>query len=206
MKALLLSLSLFVVGMAACGSTGKVDGSGLRSSAAAHDGSASAAKSRESLAAPVSGDSDGDSSEQAAFDSDDFHSLHFGHAADGADRKTIAAIVKRYYTALAREDSATVCSLLLEVVAESLPESNNGQTGSPPAGARTCPAVVSGALAESHRALVAEDRTLRVIGVRVRRKRASALLRFGGTSARHILLYKEGGTWKIGTLADEDLG
>lgn len=136
--------------------------------------------------------------------------MHFGHAADPVDERTIAAIVKRYYAALAAQDAPAVCSLLLEVIAESLPEDQPAGSGSvqqvSAPGRTTCPAAISGVLAESHRALLSKSRTLHVIGVRVRRRRASALLRFGGTSARHILLYKEGGAWKIGTLADEDLG
>jgi hypothetical protein len=98
--------------------------------------------------------------------------------------------------------------LLLEVVAESLPESHEGDGPATQSvdRHRSCPEAVSGALAGSHRALVAESRTLRVIGVRVRGRRASAILRFAERGARHILLYREGGKWKIGTFGDEDLG
>lgn len=211
MRRLLACVSLALAGtvLAACGSTGKGVGAAASGAKRVADGqSAGAPAPRESLAAPSSGDGDGDSPEQTAFDSDDFHSMHFGHAADAADRQTITAIVERYYSALARQDGAKVCSMLLEVVAESLPEGEGqsapvGRTG---ASHTSCAAAASTVLAESHRALTAEDRTLRVIGVRVRRRRASALLRFGARTARHILLYKEGGRWKLGTLGDEDLG
>jgi hypothetical protein len=204
-------VALLCAGLGACGGAGKTHDalSSATASATAQGGSGPSPAHHESLAAPVMGDSDGDSAERTAFDGDDFHSMHFGHAADGADRQAIAAIVKRYYAALAAEDAPTVCSLLLEVVAESLPEGDyrdSGKAPQTPASRETCPPAISDVLAESHRALLSESRTLRVIGVRVRRRRASALLRFGGTSARHILLYKEEGKWKIGTLADEDLG
>lgn len=212
---LCLPVASLALGLAACGGARRQSNvaSGASAGAAAAS-TASVADSvrgdpRESLAAPVKGDGDGDSPEQTAFDSDDFHSMHFGHAAGPADERAIAALVKRYYGALAAEDAPTVCSLLLEVVAEAMPEGDRGGTGdqqAPTAGHATCATAISGVLAESHRALLTESRTLRVIGVRVRRRRASALLRFGGTAVRHILLYKESGAWKIGTLADEDLG
>lgn len=212
MKSLLAAacVALLALYIAACGDASKTHGSpSARSSSVAQEDAMNAANPHESLAAPRAGDGDGDSPEQTAFDGDDFHSMHFGHAADLADRRTIAAIVKRYYGALAGEDASTVCSLLLEVVAEEMSESSHGQAGEqqlPSAGHTTCATAISDVLAESHRALLAENRTLRVIGVRVRRRRASALLRFGSTTARHILLYKEEGAWKIGTLVDEDLG
>jgi hypothetical protein len=206
----LLPVALVSVCVAACGSAGKGGGSPskLRSGSTVPGNPTATTDAVESLAAPRHGDGDGDSSEQAAVDSDDVHSLQFGHAADAADRQTISAVVKRYYGALASEDGATVCALLLEVVAESLPEEgpNQSRAQSGRAGHITCASAASAELAQSHRALLAEDRTLRVVGVRVRRRRASALLRFGGRSARHILLYREGNAWKIGTLIDEDLG
>lgn len=209
MRAPIAAMLLVLVLSSGCGQTSKAPGAGVkrRSSNAAAVASTKGFPVREELAAPesTSGDSDGDSPERTAFDGDDFHSLHFGHAADPAEWQTIATVVKRYYQALAHEDGATVCSLLLEVVAETLPEDENGQIPSS-ARASTCSRAVSGALAESHRALVAEARTLRVSSVRVRRRRASAILRFEERSARHILLYEENGRWKIGTLIDEDLG
>lgn len=222
-----LALALLVVPLAlgpmACGGASKERAGAATPARAEHNAAARAGSTSsahvESLAAPAKGDNDGDSPEQTAFDSDDYHSMHFGHAADPTDERAIAAIVKRYYAALASEDASTVCSLLLEVVAEGMPESERGAAGErlptpgaataghrPAPGHTTCASAISGTLAESHRALLAEDRTLRVIGVRVRRRRASALLRFGSTVARHILLYKEGDAWKVGTLADEDLG
>lgn len=205
------------LGLGACGGAGKEHAAvSVTSVRAAGQGAATDHGSAQgtpdgSLSAPPKGDGDGDSPEQTAFDSDDYHSMHFGHAADPADERAIAAIVMRYYAALAAEDAPAVCSMLLEVVAEGMPESSgSGSTGErqqlPVPGHTTCATAISGLLAESHRALLSESNTLRVVGVRVRRRRASAILRFGGTAARHILLYNEGGAWKIGTLADEDLG
>lgn len=205
-----LAAALPAGGLLACGSAHPQGRAGVRSPAVRSDAATptGASSPRESLAAPLSGDGDGDSPERSTFDSDDFHSMHFGYAADAQDRRTITALIKRYYAALAREDGATVCSLLLEVVAESMPETQRAQTGGPAAAqtASTCPAAVTPVLAASHRSLVEEDSTLEVIGARVRRRRASAILRFRHRAARHILLYKEEGRWKIGTLADEDLG
>jgi hypothetical protein len=202
-----LAVTLLALCLGACGGASNERGSVVSNAGAVRQGGSHAkAVAGESLAAPVRGDGDGDSSEQTAFDSDDFHSLHFGHAAGAAEEHTIAAVVKRYYAALARQETSTVCSLLLEVVAESMPSEQAESESRLPAENATCAMTIAGVLAESHRALLSEERTLRVVGVRVRRRRASALLRFGNTAARHILLYKEEGKWKIGTLADEDLG
>lgn len=195
------------LGLAACGGAGRDSGtdSHVSLSATRATEATSSGRTRTAvLVAPSSGDRDHDSSEQTAFDSDDGRSLSFGHAASPADRRTIAAVVKRYYAALAAQDGARTCALLLAVVAESVPEEIYGPSGL--TSGMTCTEVASELSAESHPQLVAEDHTLRVIGVRVRRRLASALLRFSGRSARHILLYREGGAWKIGTLGDEDLG
>lgn len=202
---------LLAAGLLACGSAHKHDSTTAAVSSPAGGAKAGASSPGESLAAPLAGDNDGDSPERSPFDSDDYRSRHFGHAADSEDLKTITRIVKRYYAALAHENGTTVCSLLLEVVAESLPESHEGgpaqAAGSAADGAATsCPAAVSPVLAASHTSLMEEDSTLKVVGVRVRRRRASAILRFRHRAARHILLYKEEGRWKIGTLGDEDLG
>lgn len=202
-----LTVVLLTLGLAACGDSGEGGASAGSTTAEVAAGTTSSRRPpRAVLAAPVSGDTDHDSSEQTTFDSDDGRALHFGHAADATDGRAITAVVEHYYAALAAEDGSAACALMMAPVAESVPEEIYGASALAHGSGRTCASVASELFAESHAQLVAESRTLRVIGVRVRRRRASALLRFGARSARHILLYREDGVWRIGTLADEDLG
>jgi hypothetical protein len=158
-----------------------------------------------SNAAPT-GDQDGDSSNNLAFDKDDSFITTFGHAADASDRRTITTLVERYYAALAKADGATACSLLFVVIAESAAETY-GQTGSDPTAGRreTCSSVLSRLFKGDQPRFQAEYRNLKVIMVRVQRKRAFVLLRFGPQSVRRIIVYREGSSWKIGELLDTEL-
>ena len=110
-------------GWPACGDSGE-DGASARSTTAeAAAGTTSSNRlPRAVLAAPISGDTDHDSSEQTTFDSDDGRALHFGRAADATDRKAITAVVEHYYAALAAEDGSAACALMMAPVAESVPE------------------------------------------------------------------------------------
>lgn len=159
------------------------------------------------LANPIpTGDQDGDSSDETAFDKDDGFITTFGHAADPSDRKTITNLVKNYYSAIAAADGAKACSLLFFVIVESAAETY-GQTATNATAGRgkTCGAVMSKVFAATHRQLVAENSHLKVIAIRVQAKRAWVLLRFGPASVRRLVVYREGDTWKVGELLDTEL-
>jgi hypothetical protein len=158
-----------------------------------------------SNAAPT-GDQDGDSSDDTAFDKDDSFVTTFGHAASAADKRTITALIERYYAALASGNGATACSLLFVVLNESIPETY-GQTGSDPTAGRgkSCGSVLSNVVRGSHRELVSKDRKLKVVAIRVQRRRAWVLMRFGPESVRRIVVYWEGNAWKVGELLDTEL-
>jgi hypothetical protein len=150
------------------------------------------------------GDQDGDSSNDMAFDKDDSFVTTFGHAAGPSDRRAITTLVKRYYAAIAKADGATACSLLFYVFVESAPEVY-GQTTSATAGrGKSCAEVMSNVFRGNHQ-VVAENRHLKVMAIRIQRKRAWVLLRFGPKSVRRLVLYREGSSWKVGELLDTEL-
>jgi hypothetical protein len=221
----LLAATLLCLSLAACNGSGKGSAS-LTSSAGASSsstattttpspaantasggGAAGGSAAGTALASPIpTGDQDGDSPNNMAFDKDDSFITTFGHAAAPSDRSTITALVKRYYAAIASADGATACSLLFFVITESAPETY-GQTAADATAGRgkSCGPVLSKVFKGSRQQLLTENRYLKVIAIRVQHRRAWVLLRFGPESVRRIVVYREGATWKIGELTDTEL-
>lgn len=132
-------------------------------------------------------------------DSDDSSILAYGHAANGADKRTITAVVKRYYAAAATGDGAKACAMLAPKFAESVAEDyGRGSTGpSYLQGGTTCPAVMMLLFQHSH-AEVADP--FDVTGVRLGDNHAYALLGSRVTVASYITLERRRGAWRIGAL------
>jgi hypothetical protein len=153
-----------------------------------------------------SGDQDGDAPNNKAFDKDDGFITTFGHPAGPADVRAITSLVTRYYAAIAKADGATACKLLFFVIVESAAETYGQTEFDATAGRRkSCGPVMSKVFKGSHRQLVVENRALKVIAIRVLRKRAWVLLRFGPQSVRRMVVYREGSSWKVGELLDTQL-
>jgi hypothetical protein len=152
------------------------------------------------------GDQDGDGPNDVAFDKDDSFITTFGHASSPADGRAITSLVKRYYAAIASGDGVTACTLLFFVIVESAPETY-GQTAFDATAGRGkgCGPVLSKVFKGSHQQLLAENRHLKVLAIRIQGKRAWVLLRFGPKSVRRIIAYREGNSWKIGELLDTEL-
>lgn len=165
----------------------------------------SATSSMISIGVPT-GDQDGDSPNDKAFDKDDSFVTTFGHAAGPSDRHAITSLVTRYYAAIAKADGATACKLLFFVIVESAPETY-GQTAFDATAGRgeSCGPVMSKVFEGTHAQLVAENRHLKVMAIRIEGKRAWVLLRFGPKSVRRMIAYREGSVWKIGELLDTEL-
>jgi hypothetical protein len=226
----LLAGATLCVGVGACGSSGKGTSSSAHSSLASstapttstasttttsppesHPSSGASAppsgtsSSSTSLGVPT-GDQDGDSTNDKAFDKDDSFVTTFGHAANGADRKAITSLVTRYYAAIAKEDGAAACRLLFFVIVESAPETY-GQTAFDATAGRgkRCGPVMSKVFKGNHAQLVAENRHMKVMAIRIEGKRAWVLLRFGPESVRRLIVYREGSSWKVGELLDTEL-
>lgn len=186
-------------------SGGRTASAGGKASSPPQSGSGATSSTASVIGVPP-GDQDGDSPNDKAFDKDDSFVTTFGHAASPTDRRSIASLVTRYYAAIAKDDGATACRLLFFVIVESAPETY-GQTAFDATAGRgkSCGPVMTKVFKGNHAQLVAENRHLKVMAVRVEGKRAWVLLRLGPDSVRRMIAYREGSVWKIGELIDTEL-
>jgi hypothetical protein len=228
----LLASAMLCAGLVACGGSGKGKGtagpasstgtaasttpsttrqSGAESSpssanAATASGTSDSGTSGSSALGVPNGDQDGDSPNDKAFDKDDSFVTTFGHAAGVGDRKAITQLVTRYYAAIAKDDGATACRLLFFVITESAPETYGQTSFDATAGrGKRCGPVMSKVFKGNQAQLVAENRHVKVMAIRIQGKRAWVLLRFGPESVRRMIVYREGNSWKIGELLDTEL-
>jgi hypothetical protein len=147
------------------------------------------------------GDPDSDTSlaPKTYEDSDDSAILSSGKAAPAPQERAIAALVKRYYAALAAGRGSRACALMAPTLAETLAEAYGGGGG--PAflrGAHSCTAIVSldaAHLEHQLRGVVA------VTGVRIEGETARALLGSTTMPASYLGLLRVAGTWRIAALA-----
>jgi hypothetical protein len=123
----------------------------------------------------------------------------FGRAANVAESRAIATLVKRYYAAAAARDGVGACRLMYATFAESVAEDyGNPNAGS---GSESCARTASRLFASLGSSLRAESATLRVVAARVRNRVAAVVLRFGGQpGVRYFELRLERGAWKVNRL------
>jgi hypothetical protein len=159
----------------------------------------------------IKGDSDSDFGGNKS-DSDDWRTREYGREANGAERREVTAVVKRYYAAAAVGDGATVCATLYAAsIARSfdlereVPEQYAPAPGSSVLRGKSCSQVASLLLQINHQSLVANLPSMRVIDVRVNGADSLALLGFRTTGEREVPLKREGGTWKINALLDREI-
>ncbi len=148
-------------------------------------------------------DADGDNDAQdnehkGYFDRDDGSVSGFGQAASGADRRTLIALVDRYYTAASRDDGATACTIIYQPLAVDVPKDYGGATG--PAytkGATTCAAATTRLFRHFHSQLTAA--TL-ITGVRLKGSEGLVLLGSTMEPASYIPAMREHGGWRMGSV------
>jgi hypothetical protein len=207
-------IALLGLGLSACGNTGKRTGSAPESSSSTAAGGTTAAAGTASPATPAGGylRGDGDVDDEAnRTDEDDYAIRNFGHAASAADRRTIAALVKRYYAAGAAGDGAAACALIYSGLANSPNLGEAAEAAYPPAPGvpllrgQSCARIMSLLFKEDHQRLAADLATAIVTRVRVKGSRGLALLGFRTTPERQIPLRREHGAWKVETLLDREL-
>lgn len=150
-------------------------------------------------------DNDSDNAGNSYYDSDDATVRGYGRAANGRDRRTIAALVSRYFAAAAREDGATACSMIVKVYANSVPEDLGRPPGPPYSRGGTCAAVLSKLFYHYHRQLAAHAAQLEVTSVRTGQGRAVAVLGFKTLPGRALWVAREGSVWKVDALLDLEL-
>jgi hypothetical protein len=156
--------------------------------------------------APPDRDDDGDSTANALHDSDDSSILDFGHAAKASDRQQIEILVQRYYVAAAAADGAKACSLLYSPYAEAVPEDYGTSPPGPPyARGTTCPAVTTQVFKHFHTQIATRLPKLKTSRVRIKERQGLAVLSFATLSEREIRVIREGHTWKILALIDNEL-
>jgi hypothetical protein len=155
--------------------------------------------------AKVDGDKDNDVG--AAFDDTNNNlALRFGHAAGAGDRRTITALVKRYFAVALAGDAVKGCAMLYSTLAEAAAE-DYGVPGGPEyvRGAKTCQAVLSGVFRHYHARLAVEVPKLAVTHVRLQGRQGYAFLSFAPFPERELVVTREGRVWKIGAFLDGEL-
>jgi hypothetical protein len=225
-----LAIALLGLGLSACGGSGKGAGSSSQTSSkaattAAKGGApAPGASTTPSTAAGFMGDEDDDDTasnytgnnrydndadfdndtikNKGYYDGDDGAIRSYGHAASAADRRTIAALVKRYYAAAAASDGAKACPLIYSTQEEAIPEDYGRPPGPAYARGKTCAVVMSKMFAHAHNKLAGG---FEVTGVRVEGREARALLGSRTVPARFVVVTRERGAWKIDELIGQPL-
>jgi hypothetical protein len=198
----LLAGALLGVGACACG--------GTSAGSASHASSSSIAATTSSEVAATTGytkaDADKDNDFGGITDERFNRELNGGHAASAADRRTITALVKRYYASALADNGASACSMIYSTLAEAVPE-DYGTTGGPPymQGAKTCSVALGLLFKHYHAILALQVPKLKVTHVRLFERHGYALLSFGSLPEREISIAREGHVWRIDALLDNEL-
>lgn len=127
---------------------------------------------------------------------DDNRVLFFGRAATTAERREIARLVKQYYAASAAGEGARLCSLLYDLIAETLVEQ---YASSPGLAGSDCASVASKLLAQRHAELVVDAAALQLTRVRVKGPKAYAMVYFGKRPEPYLVLHRRRGAWRVQT-------
>lgn len=185
---------LSFVGLMGCGGGGGADAGRSLSSG-------DTVKHAKSVVLKDSADGDKD----AASD-DDTLVLDYGHPASRSEEASIAAVVKEYYAAAAKENGRAACQLLYPIVAESVADTY----GRPPAPSalrgKTCAVVMAKIFKQRHHTLAAESATLHVTSVHVGEEKALVVMSFGTTpEPRRIPVHRLGHAWRIMELLDSEM-
>jgi len=154
---------------------------------------------------PKDRDNDSDNTSNSYYDKDDNVVLHYGHATNAQDRRTITALVKRYFAAAARQDGASACSMIASSLANSVAETLGGKAGPAYSRGNTCAAVMSKLFYHYHRQLAAHESQLEVTAVRLDGPKGIAVLGFKTLPGRQLHVARENAVWKIDALLDLEL-
>jgi hypothetical protein len=173
-------------------------------------GSDSASSASSSSAAPhyTKADADKDNDVGAPYDdANNKGALNYGRAASPADRQAVTALVTRYYKMALEGDGAGVCSMIILGFAEAIGE-DYGEGSAGPSylkSATTCSGVLDLLLKHLHAQLAVETPRLDVTRVRLIGHRGFAILSFGSMPEREISVAREGHTWKLQAMQDNEL-
>jgi hypothetical protein len=193
----LLAFVLLGIGTTACGGAGNATGSAPKvSSNVATTGSAPTTTA--SAGATPTGTTAAGGGESSRGTDNGIST--YGHEASAADRRTITALVKRYYKAAAEDDGATACSLIYSILAEAVPEDYGQPPGPPALRGKTCAVVMSKLFKRIPGQPSSVLSATEVTGVRVAGRRGFAQLHSSAMPTGEIAVERELGRWKIGSL------
>lgn len=200
-----LAIGLVAIGTAACGEADKGSGLAQRPSSAPATGVARAGTSSPSSSAGSSAlDTDGDNDRPGnnRYDTDNDSVSTYGHTAAAADIQAITALFRRYYALAAAGDGARACSMVYWLFAETVVEEHDRGKGPSSLRGNTCAQVASKLFKQRHREAVEDVATLQVARVRLNGNQGMALVRFGATRERDVLVHRDRGAWKMSVLLD----
>jgi hypothetical protein len=155
-----------------------------------------------------SSDQDGDSVQSGRYDVDDTSIVTEGRRAAVAERRSIVALVKRYYIAAAAGDGAEGCALVYgySLVAETTAEIRGEQWSSPHLDRKRCAAVLSHLYRQRHAVLAAHAEAFHVTDVRVTGQTYGVvILRFGPGREHLMYVRRMDGIWKIGLVFEDGM-
>jgi hypothetical protein len=125
---------------------------------------------------------------------DDEPVIDFGQVASAADKQAITRLVKSFYAATSAANGPAICSLIYNVIAETVPE-NYEQ--SPGLKGRTCAEVMGKVFAQRRRQTLRDRRKLRVARVRVEGSKGIAMVYLGKHPEPYFLVHRQGAEWKM---------
>lgn len=129
-----------------------------------------------------------------------------GRPASEPDRRSIVALLRRYYAAALAGNGTRGCSLLYSPLAESVPSTyGSGPAGLPYAHGSTCEAVMRRLFEHFHVRLAAETPKLAVRRVLLDEHHGVAVVAFGALPERQIPVIREGRAWRVAALIDQEL-
>lgn len=134
-------------------------------------------------------DTDGDPASN-----DDEPVIDFGQAASPADTRAITTLVKRFYAATSQANGTAICSLIYNVIAETIPEDYEHSAGLK---GRTCAEVMGKVFAKQHRQIARDRSKLKVRRVRVDGVKGIVTVYLGKHPEPYFLVHRQGSEWKM---------
>ncbi|HEY5192440.1 MAG TPA: hypothetical protein VIJ39_01050 [Solirubrobacteraceae bacterium] len=173
---MLLTSTVFSLGVIACGSSSK--------------GSGSPPEGKSGSVASTTGEHGNQASGTATY----------GHEASPADKRAITALVKRYYAAAAADNGAQACTLIYSIFEEAIPEDYGQPPGPPGLSGKTCTVVLSKLFRQVPGQPAAVLASTQVTGVRVNGRKGLVLLHSRTMPEGEITVERELGSWKVASL------
>lgn len=205
---MLLAVALLSLGGSACGGTGRsMTSTGASSALTTNASPADSTTNTASTEDYTKVDKDKDNDVTAPYDDKANPELVYGHTASATDRRAVTKLIKQFYTSAAVGDGTKACSMLLSSIVEAIVEDYGHGSAGPAylSSGTNCPAIMGLLFKHFHTQLTAELPRLRVTHVRLVEHHGLAILSFGRLPERQIPVGREGHSWKVKALLDNEL-